>query len=394
MSSAVEQWLRKYGLGSHAQAFADNDIGMELIAHLTDVDLKELGFSVGHRIAFRRAAEHLADDAGTELAATEFAGERKLLTVLFCDIVDSTRLSTLVDAEELDDILQAFFTRCDTIVRTFGGVLTAKLGDGALSWFGWPRTHEDDPLRAVHAGLAMIRELPALEVPSSSDWRLNVRVGVATGYVVISSNAEPGSPQAVGETPNRAERLKEACPVGAVVIDPATRNLVGANFELVELGPHRLKGFGESVEICQVLTARAGITRFEGSHAHGSVRRLVGRQGDFAMLRSRWELACQGEGQSVLLTGQAGIGKSRLARALADGAAEENCNLQLYQCSQLHQNTALYPALSRIMRNAEIRLADRPEERLEKAVSAAGRPNIGKRAENRSVRLAAINPGS
>jgi class 3 adenylate cyclase/tetratricopeptide (TPR) repeat protein len=369
MSSTVEQWLRKHGLGMHAQALADNDIGIDLLPLLTDADLKELGFSLGHRVAFRKAALSLTNEAGLptiDHGSGQFAGERKLLTVLFCDIVDSTRLSTLIDAEELDGLLQSFFTQCDTISASFGGVINAKLGDGVLSWFGWPHAHEDDPHRAVHAGLAMVRDLPTISIPIFQDWRLAVRVGVATGHVVISNSTTSSVPQAVGETPNRAERLKNACPVGSVVIDSATRNLVGENFELIELGQHHLKGFTEPVEICQVVSARAGITRFEGSHTHGTVRRLVGRQGDLAMLKSRWELACNGEGQCVMLTGPAGIGKSRVASALADCAAEQSCTIELYQCSQLHQNTALYPFISRLRRSAAIRLNDTPEEKFRK----------------------------
>src|SRR5262249_9270708 len=146
MSSEVEQWLRKLGLATYKQVFADNNINLELLPQLTDTDLKELGLTVGHRVIFRRAAEHLksgsAPPASTRYSETEsaeFAGERKLISVLFCDIVDSTRLSSLIDAEELDDVLQAFFTRCATIVQSFGGLLAARLGDGAVCWFGWPQ---------------------------------------------------------------------------------------------------------------------------------------------------------------------------------------------------------------------------------------------------------------
>jgi Adenylate cyclase, family 3 (some proteins contain HAMP domain) len=155
--------------------------------------------------------------------------------------VESTRLSTLIDAEELDHVLQAFFTQCATIVQSFGGILAAKLGDGAVCWFGWPRAHEDDALRAVHAALTMAREAPAIRMPSSLDWQLNVRVAIATGHVVISGIAGNDIPQIVGETPSRAERIKAVCPVASVVIDPTTRSLVGANFDLVELGPHQLR---------------------------------------------------------------------------------------------------------------------------------------------------------
>jgi predicted ATPase len=203
-------------------------------------------------------------------------------------------------------------------------------------------------------------------VPTSVDWQLNVRVGIATGHVVISGTAGTEIPQIVGETPNLAERIKEACPVASVVIDPATRRLVGANLELVDLGNHPLKGFDGSVQICQVVAPRAGVTRFEGSHSGAAPRRLVGRDGDMAMLMSRWKLACNGEGRVVLLTGQAGIGKSRVAAAFAEHAAGQGCHVQLYQCSHLYQNTALYPLVSRIMRDAEIKLSDKPDEKLKK----------------------------
>jgi hypothetical protein len=183
MSSQVEQWLRKNGLEKYIQAFADNNISIDLVPHLTDADLKELGFGVGHKIVFRKAAGRLtkgddslvqSSDIVSDLGPPKFAGERKLITVLFCDVVESTRLSTLIDAEELDHVLQAFFTQCATIVQSFGGILAAKLGDGAVCWFGWPRAHEDDPLRAVHAALTMAREAPAIRMPPSLDWQLNV----------------------------------------------------------------------------------------------------------------------------------------------------------------------------------------------------------------------------
>jgi class 3 adenylate cyclase/tetratricopeptide (TPR) repeat protein len=374
-SSEIERWLSKHGLEVYSRAFADNDIRMELLPYLTDADLKELGVSVGHKVVFRKATESLpkrADgppalpNADSEVEPSQFAGERKLISVLFCDIVESTRLSTLLDAEELDNVLQAFFSRCASIVEGFGGFLAAKQGDGAMCWFGWPQAHEDDPLRAVHAGLTMTRELPAIEMTFASDWRMNVRIGIATGHVVITGISGSEIPQIVGETPNRAERMKQACPVASVVIDSATRRLVGANFELVELGARSLKGFSGSAQICQVVGPREGVTRFEGSHSGEVVRRLVGRQGDMAMLESRWELVRHGEGQVVLLTGQAGIGKSRLAAAFAERAAEQACHVELYQCSQLHQNTALHSVISRITRDADIKFTDEPEEKLEK----------------------------
>jgi class 3 adenylate cyclase/tetratricopeptide (TPR) repeat protein len=375
MSFEVELWLSQNGLAAYGQVFADNHIGMELLPQLTDADLKELGLTVGHKHAFLRGVERLTKSTESSVALTnvdidsappKFAGERKLMTVLFCDIVESTRLSGLIDAEELDNVLQNFFVQCAATVESFGGLLAERKGDGAFCCFGWPQAHEDDPLRAIHAALMMTREMPAIGVPSSPDWRLNVRVGIATGHVVVSWVAGTEIPQIVGETPSLAERLKEACPVAAVVIDPATRRLVGANFDLAELGNHHLKGFDGPVQICQVVAPRAGVTRFEGSRSGAAARRLVGREGDMAMLRSRWKLACNGEGQVVLLTGQAGIGKSRIAAAIAEHAAGQGCRAQLYQCSHLYRNTAFFPLINRIMRDAEIKLSDKPGEKLKK----------------------------
>ena len=375
MSSEVEQWLTENGFAAHRDSFAKNHISMELLPRLTRADLGELGLSVGEKYIFRRAVERLAKrpnsspsapKSGAVLSPPEFAGERRLITVLFCDIVESTRLSSLIDAEELDDVLRVFFTRCAAITERFGGLPTERKGDGAGSSFGWPQAHEDDRERAVHAALVMTQEIPTITVPSCPSWRLNVRVGIATGHVVISRAADGENPQIVGEAPNLAERMKEACPAGSVVIDPATRRLIGVNFELVELGERTLKGFDEPMQICQVLAPRQGLTRFEGTHFGGTTWRLVGRDGDMAMLKSRWDLARNGEGQVMLITGQGGIGKSRAAAELAEWAVEQGCHLQIYQCSHLSQNTALYPLISRIIRDTKIRFSDKPDEKLKK----------------------------
>jgi class 3 adenylate cyclase/tetratricopeptide (TPR) repeat protein len=375
MSSEVEQWLTENGFAAHRQAFASNHISMELIPRLTREDLAELGLTIGEKHAFLRAAERLTNPTNTSPSAQrvegagnppDFAGERRLVSVLFCDIVESTRLTSLIDAEELGDVLGAFFASCKTITEHFGGLCGDRMGDGIASLFGWRDAHEDDPARAVHAALMMTQEIPKIPVPSSPDWRLDVRVGIATGHVVISRVAGRESPQIIGETPNLAERMKQACPPASVVIDAATRRLVGANFELVELGDRLLKGFDEPVQICQVLAPRAGLTRFEGAHFGGAGRRLVGREGDMAMLKARWDLARNGEGQVMLLTGQAGIGKSRVATALAEWVTEQGSHLQIYQCSQLYQNTALYPLVSRIIRDSKIRFSDGPGEKIVK----------------------------
>jgi class 3 adenylate cyclase len=374
MSIEVQRWLAQNGLASYGQVFADNHVSMEILLRLTDSDLKELGLTIGHKHAFLQGVERQKktassvsrNNADVNQAPPEFAGERKLMTVLFCDIVQSTHLSGLIDPEELDDVLHRFFAQCTATAGSFGGFLAERKGDGAVCWFGWPQAHEDDPLRAVHAALVMTSEIPAIGVPSSPDWKLNVRVGIATGHVVVSGLAGTEIPHIVGETLSLAERLKEACPVASVVIDPATRRRVGDHCELMELENRLLKGFDGPVQICRVVALRAGVTRFEGSRSGGAACRLVGREGDTAMLKSRWKLACNGEGQVVLLTGQAGIGKSRVVASIAEHAASQGCHVQLYQCSHLYRNTALYPLINRIMRDAKINLSDTPDEKLKK----------------------------
>ena len=366
MSSKLEQWLRENGLEPYGQIFSDNHIRMDMLGELSDSDLRELGMTIGHRLVFQRALERLRTGNSADAKPARFSGERKLVTVVFCDIVQSTKLSSLIDAEELDEILMTFFAQCATIVEGFGGILAAKQGDGGACWFGWPRAHEDDALRAVHAALKMVAELPEVTVPSMPHWRLDVRIGVATGHVVISATSGDEIPQIVGETPNLAERMKSACPVASVVIDPLTRRLVGAHFELADLGDQIFKGFAESIRVFKVVAPRAGVTRFEGSHPGHQAHNIVGRQGDLAMMRARWELACRNEGQVVLVTGPAGIGKSRLAAAFFEQPSGDQVRTQIYQCSHIYQNTALHPLIARIMREAEMKVADPPEQKLRK----------------------------
>ena len=375
MSSKIERWLRENGLGAYGQVFSDNHIHMDMLGELSDSDLRELGMTIGHRLAFQRALKRLPTNSADSTPAP-FSGERRLMTVVFCDIVQSTQLSSLIDAEELDEILKSFFAQCADIVEGFGGILAAKQGDGVHCWFGWPRAHEDDALRAVHAALKMVAELPGIAVPSAPDWRLDVRIGVASGHVVISAKSGDEIPQIVGETPNLAERLKGACPVASVVIDPLTRRLVGGHFELADLGAHIFKGFAESIRVCQVVAPRTGVTRFEGSHPGRQSHNMVGRQGDLAMVQARWELTCRCEGQAVLVTGPAGIGKSRLAAAFVEQPSGNPGRTQIYQCSQIYQNTTLYPLINRIMRDAEMKVTDPPGQKLRKLVLFLEREQI------------------
>ena len=273
MLSRVESWLKEIGLGAYSQAFVDNHITEDLLFSITEADLEKMGFSVGHRLTFFRALQRLqepATEVGTEptecSTQAELQSERRLLSILFCDVVDSTRLSQLLDAEEVNDVMAEYYRSCDAIAQRLKGSLVATQGDGVLCCFGWPQAHEDDAMRAIHAGLEMIVQIPKHKVPHLPEWKLDVRVGIATGTVIIDGSNRYGKLQISGETPNLADRLKGACPPAAVVIDSLTKKLVGANFELEELGQHSLKGFGEPIQVCKVIAPRYGLTRFEGMH--------------------------------------------------------------------------------------------------------------------------------
>ncbi len=369
MLPRVESWLKEIGLGAYSQVFVDNHITEDLLFSITEADLEKMKFSVGHRLTFFRALQRLQETVAevgiepTECSTqAELQGERRLLSILFCDVVDSTRLSQLLDAEEVIDVMAEFYRSCDAIAQRMNGTLVATQGDGVLCCFGWPLAHEDDALRAIHAGLEMIVQIPKYKVPLVPDWNLDVRVGIATGTVILDKSNRYGRLQIAGVTTNLAERLKGACPSAAVVIDSLTKKLVGAHFELEELGQHSLKGFGEPIPVCKVIAPRYGLTRFEGMHPSRPAP-LIGRQSELDLLMSRWQVVKLGESQTILLTGPAGIGKSRLAASITESVAEDQCHVQVYQCSSTNQNTALYCLINRIMRDAKIKQSDEIEIR-------------------------------
>jgi class 3 adenylate cyclase len=319
-------WLRSLGLGRYEAAFRDNEIDESVLPSLTAEDLKDLGVSiVGHRRKLLDAIAALRTDADatpSSGAATTSApsvspedrAERRQVTVMFSDLVGSTALSARMDPEDLREVIAAYQKCVAETVRRFGGFVAQFLGDGVLVYFGYPEAHEDDAERAVRAGLELIAAVIALKTSAS----LQTRVGIATGLVVVgdlmTGAGEAHERGIVGETPNLAARLQGIAEPNTVVIAEATRRLLGNLFELKDLGARDLKGVAEPLRAWVALRASTVESRFEALHAAG-LTALVGREEEIELLRRRWSKTKTGEGQVVLLSGEAGIGKSRLTAA-------------------------------------------------------------------------------
>jgi len=368
----IDSWLQRIGLAHYAPAFRDNDIDLPLLLRLTDADLKDIGIaSLGHR---RRLLDAVGELAASPMQAAHFSPvaasgltpERRQLTVLFCDLVGSTALSTRLDPEDLRNLIRSYQQAASKHIAHFDGHLAQFLGDGVLAYFGWPRAHEDDAERAVRAGLAISSEVAALSSPDQD--RLLARVGIATGLVVVGDLIGEGSGQqhaVTGETPNLAARLQGIAPQGAVVVGATTRQLVGDAFVLREMGALDLKGIAKPVLAYEVLSERALESRFAAKHGDG-VSPIVGRDEELATLLTHWRQASDGSGQVVLLTGEAGIGKSRMAEAIVEQAQGAGAHLLRYQCSPYHTDTPLHPAVQELTLAARLVSEDALEVKLDR----------------------------
>jgi len=371
----VGGWLRKLGLEHYEAAFRENKIDDTILPSLTTEDLKELGVgSVGHRrklldaIAVLRvgasAPTPLSDAPPATDEAAKDRAERRQVTVMFSDLVGSTALSASMDPEDLREIISAYQRCVAKTVRRFGGFVARYLGDGVLIYFGYPQAHEDDAERAVRSGLALIDAVAALPAPEP----LQVRIGAATGMVVVGDLVGSGEAQErgiVGETPNLAARLQGIAEPNTVVIAEATRRLLGNLFELQDLGPKDLKGIAGPTKPFAVLRASSVESRFEAMHA-GGLTALVGREEELELLLRRWAKAKTGEGQVVLLSGEAGIGKSRLAAALMEAIAAEPHTRLRYFCSPQRTDSAFYPLIGQFERAAGFAHGDTLQTKLDK----------------------------
>jgi len=377
MSRDIGVWLEELGLGQYAGAFVDNDIELEVLPELSDGDLKELGLSLGHRrklmkaIASMPAAELREATAEVQAKPRRAGGrnraERRQLTVLFSDLVSSTTLSQRLDPEEMRDVLRAYQNAVSGEVARYEGHVAKFMGDGVYAYFGWPKAHEDQAERAVHAALGVLRAMRRLTLPD--DIALDVRIGIASGQVVVGDLLGDGLAEEVavtGETPNLAARLLEIAAPGQIVIAEATQRLIGNVFELRELGRREIKGFAKALPVWQVMDVSRVESRFEATSRQTETAALVGRTHELGLLIDRWQQAKAGEGQVVLLSGEAGIGKSRLVQALRAHVAEEVHFRLRYQCSPYHTNSALYPIIGRMERAAGFSAGDSAAQKLDK----------------------------
>jgi class 3 adenylate cyclase/tetratricopeptide (TPR) repeat protein len=356
-------WLQHIGLGQLADTFAANDIDLDVLPDLSDEDLKELGFSLGHRRRLLRAIAELSTErlqqAAEESGDAGREAERRQLTVLFCDLVGSTELSGRHDPEDLRELMRRYHDAMTAVVERYGGHVANYLGDGILAYFGWPRADEDEAAQAIRAGLAA--------VTAAKELSLHVHVGIASGTVVVGDLDSAGRRQAAavaGETPNLAARLEALAGPDQVIIGGLTRQLVGAVFILDDLGPQELKGIAEPVGVWQVLAERSVESRFDARA--GRLTRFIGREHEVALLVDRFERAAAGEGQAVLLSGEAGIGKSRIVRQLHERLSGRSYTRLRFQCSPSHTESALYPVIRHLEYAAGFQPDDEPETRLDK----------------------------
>ncbi|WP_426441987.1 AAA family ATPase [Bradyrhizobium genosp. P] len=373
----IDSWLHSIGLERYAQTFRENAVDLSVVPYLTDADLEKLGVLLGHRRKFLRAVAALGTvDKGASPVGLMASvpprkpdtAERRQLTIMFCDLVGSTALSTRLDPEDLREIIGSYQSCCADIITGTKGFVARYMGDGVLAYFGYPQAHEHDAERAVRAGLALIEAVPKLASPVSGP--LQVRVGIATGLVVVGDLISAGLAEeqaVIGETPNLAARLQTMAEPGTVVISSSTRRLTGGLFDYSELGTFPLKGFDEPVKVWQALGVSPTESRFEALRT--SALPLVNRHEELDQLIQRWDGVQRGEGSVVLLSGEAGIGKSRIAQTLLEQLSSEPHMVVRQFGSPYHQDTALYPVITQLERTAGFRRDDRDEQRLAKLES-------------------------
>jgi class 3 adenylate cyclase/predicted ATPase len=361
----IADLLNKVGLGQYAQRFADNDIDASVLRDLTDQDLEKIGVSLGHRKKILRAIAELDEAESAPEPASRSEPERRQLTIMFADLVGSTALSTRLDPEDLRKIIGAYQRCCAEVIARSGGFVARYLGDGVLAYFGYPQAHEDDAERAVRAGLALVKAVAKLGAGAGTASR--VRVGIATGLVVVGDLRGEGAArehEVVGETPNLAARLQALAEPDTVVIAGSTRCLLGELFEYRALGGTSVKGFSDQVPVWRVIGPSAVDDRFKALRA--TITPLVDRDEEIDLLMRRWQQAKRGDGSVVLISGEPGIGKSRIAQAVGERlSGGPHTRLRRF-CSPHHQDSALYPTITQLGRAAGFRRDDADQQRLDK----------------------------
>lgn len=355
---SVLEWLRKLGLERYSGLFATNDVDLDIAGQLEESDLEKLGISLGDRKRLLKAIAQLNADCAPEPAAhfvtpapgrerdapdprpfpTALAGERRQLTVMFCDMVGFTELANRVDPEVLQRIIRSYEDACAACITRYEGFVFQRLGDGIVAFFGYPMAHEDEAERSIRSALLIVESLARLDVAGVG--HLLVRVGIATGLVVVSSSAEQG---AVGDTMNLAARLQGMAKPGSILVSGRVHRLAGGSFDYEDLGEHQLKGIAQPVPVWRIVGMRRVESRFEAARV-SPLTPLVGREAECKVLRDQWRQVVAGQGQVVGISGEAGIGKSRLARVIIDETRDDDAVWVVeLQCSHFHTQSSLYP---------------------------------------------------
>jgi len=379
--TTIGEWLASIGMERYAEVFDENAVDRDVLPHLDHSLLKEIGVrAVGDRVRILEAIKadtDASDSRGAPSVCSAVPGqslsggaERRQITVLFCDLAGSTELARRLDPEQLRELVGEYHKTARAAIDRYDGYVAQYLGDGVLAYFGYPQAHEEDAERAIFAALAIVQGITELDLRAANETRepLRARIGIATGPVVVGQLIGEEAVQeraAIGETPNIASRLQEIAPPNAIVIGPETHLLAQERFDYKDLGGQTLKGFAEPIHAWQVLGERAFDTRFDLRNSAGTAS-LVGRTEELELILHRWEQVEDGEGQTVLLSGEPGIGKSRIVRELENRISGNDCTFLRYQPSPYHLNTALWPFIDQLQRAARIETGDTVSHKLQK----------------------------
>jgi class 3 adenylate cyclase len=383
----IGDWLESLGLSRYRELFEENDLDFDVLPDLTEEHLQALGLSLGHRLklirAIRQLSESATDNTSVESATPEpdtplvsvpqppssgieKNAERRTLTVMFVDLVGSTQLSTQLDPEDLRDVIRTYQEAATREIKRYDGFISRYMGDGILAYFGWPRAHEDDAERAVRAGAGANAVVANLKTPDGLP--LAARTGVATGLVVVGDVIGEGSSEeeaVVGETPNLAARLQGIAEPGQLVVSQATRRLVGDLFHFESLGTRSLKGIPVPVEAFVVGSEKINPSRYHANRKAAQLP-LIGRNAELDQLQQQWRITLSGEGQTVLISGEAGIGKSRIVDAFCAAAKSYGATDIIIQCSTHHTESALYPVWQWFLQASEVFESDQDTVKYEK----------------------------
>jgi predicted ATPase/class 3 adenylate cyclase len=372
--ATIEDWLAAIGLSEYGERFVANAVDVSILDALTDDDLKELGIPLGHRRKILKAIGSGAAPAAEQSAppshppvTSERDPQRRQLSVMFCDLVGSTALSSSMDPEDVRNLIARYQSCIAGTVGSYNGVIARYMGDGALIYFGYPQAREDDTEQAVHAGLSLIDAIARLTTDTGVP--LQVRIGVATGTVVVGDvlTTETGSREyaAIGDAPNLAARLQSLAEPGTLVVCSNTHQLTQGYFTYRDLGSATLKGWPEPVQIWQAVGATGAENRFQAQHP-SALTPLIGRDEEVDLLMRRWQTVTQGFGRAVLVSGEPGIGKSHVVCAADDLLGREAHTTLSFLCSAHHANSSLYPFISQLERAAGFERGDSVHEKRSK----------------------------